>query len=129
MAGLRGRGFSWRATIVPIAVLAALLQALLLFAAIGPAHAHHAPPGLALASADCGGAAHPGEAPGPHCPLHPQCCALGTASLAPLIGAVLSMLLPVSPGETMTLGVAAERGAHGPAPARPWSSRAPPFLG
>ncbi|MBG0810556.1 hypothetical protein IY145_14380 [Methylosinus sp. H3A] len=135
MASLRGRGFSKRATIGPIAVLAAMLQALLLFFAIGSGHAHRsaagvgAPAGLDVASADCRAPGHRGEAPPPACPLHPQCCALGSAALSPLDSDVSSVALRVSSGEATTLGFAVEPDARGPEPAPPWSSRAPPSLG
>jgi len=75
MASLRGTRFLKRATIVPIAVLAAMLQAFLLFFAIGGGHTRHSPgasAALALASADCGAPAHRGETPPPFCPLRPR---------------------------------------------------------
>jgi hypothetical protein len=132
MASLRRAVFE-RATIVPIVVLVVMLQALSLLSAFGFGHSHSAlglgaPAGLALASGDCGAPAHHGEAPSPACPLHPQCCALGSAALSPLLGEGPSFLLPIATGETKRRGFAVLLGAHGPEPAPPWSSRAPPAL-
>ncbi|HEY8064680.1 MAG TPA: hypothetical protein VIF40_08110 [Methylosinus sp.] len=143
MASLHGRGFSKRATIVPIAVLAALLQALLLFVATGGGHArqfHSATSATsansslgasagALGSADCGAPAHGEGAPAPACPLHPHCCVPGSLALAFLDRAEASVALPLATGRTTPLGRPAEPGAQGPEPAPPWSSRAPPSLG
>jgi hypothetical protein len=132
MARSRGKRTLWgRATIARLAVLASILQAVLLLAAVagnGACRSHDAPASFEIASADCGASAAGQQSPtSPTMPHDRQCCIIGSAvSLSDAVEAFVS--LSAGAGETAVIGFSCDPGTLGPEPARPWSSRAPPSL-